>query len=420
MKVFCDGMIFDDIANFKDLASSIESDFIRVDILMNNLRSLNFNDMVGLEGILTDVVKTGMDTAKGASKLGKSGYKALNRKANESKNRWKVYYKPLLLKTIKEIANVLQTIYFKFTKLGKRYKELGKKIKFILDHKIQQVGKLPGGSKIFLHNFEVYVLKGYITVMENFDEFYASILDQLAENYKTPKEVSSLIKSKNTKSIEESSAGVTNAISESNKYGEISIPWVIAKHNRYYSFFKSIISNKPSKGNLNQSTSDFVKGAILAKEVTHTFEVNDRNKFIKIAQTYLSVMSSILNNNVLEDALNEGGKSIKESTDKLFGELEEVSKAIESIKPKVEAKNDEEDNREGELPDEYKALAQTVDGYIQNTSNLIAKSATAYTGIVRGTLAAVFTLVSESEALIDIIESSAGSGKDIDTGENDG
>lgn len=409
MRVYCDGIEFDEIAKFKDLASSIEADFVKMEVLVKGLEGLMDGDIAGMEGILTDTIKTGYHAAKGSAKMGKNLYKAANRKVQENKNKWRVYYKPLIMKTIKELGNILQNIYFKFTKLGKRYSELGKKIKFILNHKINQVGRIPGGTKIYLHNFEVYVLKGYVTIMEDYTEFYKSVIDQLAENYKEPKEIVGLIKSKRAHDIEAATTGLSNAIEQTNKYGEITVPWSVFKYNRYYSFFKGIVSNKPSKENLNQSTSDFVKGTILAKEVAYTFDVNDRAKFIDVAKTYLSVLSSILNNNVLEEALNKGGKTVKESTNALFKELDTVGEALNSLGIKREVNENEEEN-EQDKPEDTE-FAGVVEGYIQNTSNLITKTATAYTGIVRGTLSAVFVLVNEAESLIDIINSSAGAEK---------
>lgn len=412
MKVYCGGIEFSEIVNFKDLASSVESDCRRLEELAEMLSFIEHDDFIGMEGILMDTVKTvGWSAPRKAAKMGGQAYGHINKSYKSMKNKWTTYYKPLLVKIIKEMGAVLQGIYAKFTKLGKRYTALGEKVNQMLKYGIEQVGTLPAGTILTLHDFEAYVMKGYIEIIADYGNFYESLLSQLASDYIKPEEVVKALKSKNIRKVEDASKSISSAISSVNKYGEITIPWLVFKDNRYASFFKSLYNWKPSKDDMKGSLSDFVKRTILGKKMDYKLDVNDGGKFKTIANGYLKIMASILNNKVLEESLNSGGRSIKEATKTLVSDLDQVSNAMVVDTP-VENTEEEGNTKDpnAKVNDNADPTNSILDSYVQNTNNMITKSSTAYTGIVRGVLGAMFDLVAETELIINIIENSAGKG----------
>lgn len=411
MKITCGGIPFEDIQNFKSLAISLESDCNRLEELTSMFdRALSDSFTYGTEGILLDTVKTAYKVPKEAGKLGKTMYKGVNKQYNNAKNKWKTKYKPLLVKIIKEMGAVLQSMFAKFSKLGNRYHVLGQKITHIRKFTLNQIGTLPSGVNVKLHDFEAYVLKGYIEVIADYKVYYQSVLESLAPDYVTPEDLVRHIKSKNVREVDRASKSISEAIGSINEYGEITIPWRMFKDRRYGSFFKSLINWKPSKDDMKGSLSDFVKRTILSKEVEYTFEVNDGDKLKQLGDGYLKIVESILNNKVLENALNTGGTSIKSTTKELVEELDQVSNNMNAVPETSDSNNEnDESNKDPEAKvDQGDPMNNSLDSYIMNTNNMINKVSIAYTGVVRGTLGAMFDIISETEFLVSIIENSAG------------
>ncbi|MGL5766445.1 MAG: hypothetical protein ACRCX8_12485 [Sarcina sp.] len=409
MKIMCGGVPFEDIQNFKSLAVSLENDCNRLEELSRMFDGvLNNSFTVGTEGILLDTVKTAYRVPKEAGKMGKKAYSGLNKQYRNMKNKWKTQYKPLLVKIIKEMGAVLQSMFAKFSKLGSRYHALGQKITHIRKFTLNQIGTLPSGVNIKLHDFEAYVLKGYIEVIADYKVYYEAVLDSLAPDYVKPEDIVRHIKSKNIREIEKASKSISEAIGSINEFGEITIPWKMFKDRRYGSFFKSLINWKPSKDDMKGSLSDFVKRTILSKEVDYTFEVNDGDKLKQLGEGYLKVVESILNNKVLENALNTGGTSIKSATKELVEDLDQVSNNMNATAESNDDNNDESRKDPEAKVSQGDPMDNALDSYVMNTNNMINKVSVAYTGIVRGTLSAMFDIIAETEFLVNIIENSAG------------
>ena len=409
MKLNFGGLPLDDVLSNKDLRVSIEEDLIVLERkvgLLNALCGLTGNE-VGLEGIVTDVVKTATWTApraiaKGGSKI----YKQANIQHRQLKSKWNKTIKPLIIKTIKEMGNALQNIYFKFSKFEEKYVNLGKKIDYVLTHQLRQIGALTQ-EKFFIHPLRANVLKGYTVIIDDYGEFYKATVDVMVPDWLNAKDVSRCMKSGDLNKLKGGTTALTNAIEKVNEFGDITIPWTVFKDKRYNTFFSRIFSRKPTSNQMKSSLSGYVKSTILEDEYEYEYNVKGRKEFIEEVGKHLKIVASVLNNNVLNRALKGGGDSLKKQTKEFFTEIEGLSK-VAIVIPESKAKKTNDDGKDDEqiAVSKEDMLNTELEGYMSNSLTLLTKTSTAYTGIVRGSLSALFTIVTEAEEICGIIEAS--------------
>lgn len=416
------------------------------------------DDYFGSEALIWDAVKTSYKVAKNTAKAGKATYRAANRQVDNLKRKW-AQYKPILIKMIKGLGNSLSMLWAKFAKYDKQYLELGKKIRDIIDYKINQITNFPAVTLIY-HAFNAKLMKGYIELISDYEQFF-NVIKAHKELFDgdlcmEAVEFTQLVKKKDKATIKRRLASMSTGMERLNAYGELTIPAVIARTSFFRELFNGVDRELArARSNNSMKLADYVKASILRDEIKREYSAtpaskNDFKRDMIDNNGYLTLMATILNNGVLADALKKGGASIKKDTDEMIRRLEEAAKtaeqearseeavganpndnSISSINPMADnnqnsssgnnVQNMEEDvEKKGptfggdeQLNEELQQntaddITSLTDQYIRLYTALLNKIGTAYTAIVRGVLMASYELIKETGVIVQVIESAVG------------
>ena len=474
MKIRIDGITLDQYAKtenrFEELKYSLENiEFAEYD---------KFDKLVDIsneDSILGDLVKGTVKGTFKSVKYGVKGVRAANRQWTYMKNNWEKI-KPQLIKVLKDMSIGLGNMWHKYLQFDEKYKELGKKISNIINFSVNQMQTMPS-VKLVWHKFNAVLLKGIIDLVSNWFNFVNAIINGSSDassrifqgtgnKQPIPQNIVNALKRDDLDLAREMIQDFSKGIANLNQNGDLTIAYIldkIFKWNIKWNAPKE--TKKAAKGN-NVTLSEYIKDAILGDLVEKEYGDGNKQEFVKDMTgskgAYLYLVASILNNDVLADALKKGGASTKKGTDAMVKSLDTLmkqSELVEKIKADKENKaaeakmkqeeragksqvidNDDEDNDSNISSNMYEAgqqfgsssnsnqkmqegtyndnsdpeaslsnagIADLADLFAKNYVIFITKLSNTYANLVRGILAATYEIIAEADSIIDVIETSA-------------
>lgn len=448
--------------------SSTNCRFEELQYALENVQIMPYDyfDFLGQEaGILGSMIKGSVKGTVGAVRTGVKGAKLVKKGINQGstsiKNLW-AKIKPQLIQLLKMFGNALTDMWNKFMQYDKQYKELGKKINNIVQYSINQMQHMPSVT-VYYHKFNAILLKELIDLVANFTNFFVTLTTKTSkgdpgvfenEVCADMEQMSNLIKTGKVDEFRRQTQIFANGIQKFNSYGELTIPVVLDKLYRW-NVSKNLPSDMRKLAESNKlSISDYFKAAILGEQIEASYSDENKDEFIEDMtgnnDSFLRLVQSILNNEILADALKKGGASTKKATDAMVKLAEKIMKEAE-VKERVDedkrqreeaakaretqlkqASNNMKQNMPGgkydkeatdivekgqqfgKLGDNVEAaqgegetLADTVGNYTKNYIMLINKISSAYANMVRGILSATYVIISEAGSVCSTIEAAA-------------
>ena len=419
----------------------------------------------GLEafGAVTGVGKTVWKTARNATKAGKATAKFIK---NNYKD-FKLFLKNLYLKLqkiIKDLGVQLSARFARFMKVADRYKKLGNQVREILDFLGKATGEMPD-INLSWHRFDPQLLKTMFDAVSNFDEYHERVIEAALikvgrNNFPKVEDVKNAIDRNDPERIAKYSKILSEVMGYFNENKELSIViglgggdfddiqrsallirmmksiggtvanlftggkfkgWVEFMRVKGSKKFRNI-SNDTKKqiekeGSMGVGAGAFLKEAILGEEIRKTYGKANVDEFKadmlgKIG--FLTLMSSILNNDLIFNVLKSGSLSIKKKTDLELKEIQNIIKSSitahdKSAKGSGNA-NSNEDNKDNntdkkdEESKEYGSVDQMSDTYIRLMGGILSRSCKDYSQIIAACLSSTFELVKETEAIVKLIQ----------------
>lgn len=423
-------------------------------------------DFLGQEAsILGDMIKGTVKATTGTVRMGVKGVKAANRQWSNLKNKWN-QIKPQIIKLLKQFALGLQNLWHKFLQYDKKYKALGAKINNIIQFSIRQMQVMPN-VKLFYHMFNATFLKGLVDLVSNWPVFVSVIVDGYkgkssgvftGRELPMPENVAEAIKKNDLNKLRDLVQDFSNGIGRLNSKGELTLGLVF---DRMFNWnvaanFPNELREKANTGKMGLA--EYIKMGVLGEQVQKEYGNENKDEFVRDmtggTDSYLRLVASILNNDILADALKKGGASTKKGTDLLVKELEAVMKNAE-VQDKINAdkaaqkeKMEERRTAQAEISQDMKDQASEIGGdrtgqvldkgqnfgqisdlqngignsgggaqedtiagladlYSKNYVIFITKLSNTYGNLVRGMLAATYEIISEADTIISTIEASA-------------
>lgn len=332
------GLETEDMVNIIGYSLGVESLNIPINVynyeLINELGG-------GLEGLPTDIIKMGWRATKGTVKAVHKAHKTVYKGAKQLSSKWNTNIKPLIMKFLKEFQSQLQIMWGKFRKYDKLYTKLGKEINSVTQVYGKQMNSMRAVS-IFYHKFNPNALKGYAEAIKDYDAFMGAITgstELFGGKFVPPKEFANYLRSKNIAKAKECVDSMSAGMSKLNSRGDLAFAYAIindSDKNISKSNFRKIrecfTGPEPEqilKAAIKNKSPlvEFVQVSILRKEIEGKYNEKDVNKFKNDMlgnAGFLTIMSSILNNQIIEKVLNGGGKSIKEQTREDMSAMEEI------------------------------------------------------------------------------------------------
>lgn len=332
------GLETEDMVNIIGYSLGVESLNIPINVynyeLINELGG-------GLEGVPTDIIKMGWRATKGTVNTVHKAHKAMYKGAKQLSSKWNTNIKPLIMKFLKEFQSQLQIMWGKFRKYDKLYTKLGKEINSVTQVYGKQMNSMRAVS-IFYHKFNPNALKGYAEAIKDYNAFMGAITgstELFGGKFVPPKEFANYLRSKNIAKAKECVDSMSEGMSKLNSRGDLAFAYAIINDNdknvsksnfrkirecftgpEPEQILKTAIKNK-------SPLVEFVQVSILRKEIEGKYNEKDVNKFKNDMlgnAGFLTIMNSILNNQIIEKVLNGGGKSIKEQTREDMAAMEEI------------------------------------------------------------------------------------------------
>lgn len=351
------GLETEDMVNIIGYSLGVESLNIPINVynyeLINELGS-------GLEGLPTDVIKMGWRATKGTVKAVHKAHKTVYKGAKQLSSKWNTNIKPLIMKFLKEFQSQLQIMWGKFRKYDKLYTKLGKEINSVTQVYGKQMNSMRAVS-IFYHKFNPNALKGYAEAIKDYDAFMGAITgstELFGGKFVPPKEFANYLRSKNIAKAKECVDSMSAGMSKLNSRGDLAFAYAIindSDKNISKSNFRKIrecfTGPEPEqilKAAIKNKSPlvEFVQVSILRKEIEGKYNEKDVNKFKNDMlgnAGFLTIMSSILNNQIIEKVLNGGGKSIKEQTREDMSAMEEIVRSGVSEQQNTTTKSNQVD-----------------------------------------------------------------------------
>lgn len=432
-------------------------------------------DTVAMEddSLIKDMVKGAYKGTKYAVKTGVKAYKTANKEWGRAKNKW-VIMKPKIMKLVRDFGQTLQNVWHKYMQYDQKYKELGQKIQQIIQFSIKAVTDLPA-IELYWHNFNVELLKDLLDILKDYGSFFDKVLSPDAKMFNASSllskgtagfsQLADLITSNNVEGLKFEVNELSQTLAKLSVDGDITILRNIMNLKRYQNTIMGWLLNQKVENLLDEnamerfkgkniSGSEFVKACILGVEMHNTYSNQNIGTFrdemvngSKGKPGFLTLVASMLNNNVLSGALKSSGATTKKQTDlliKFFNDSmkEAETHAADMAKEKEAAdqkaqKEAEESKRESQLKSnsakpvdeetgmpqgpEYKSLSEDSDVneedtsaddisslteyLVRNMTLMFTKISTSYQQLMKGILAATYQIISEADAAVSVIES---------------
>lgn len=400
---------------------------------------------ISQEGLVWDRLKAGKNVVKGTIKTGRSTYRELKKGVSKLKSEW-ARIRPMLLRMLRELGERLSRMWAQFMKYDKKYIELGKKIHELLRTRIHLLTEAPSNT-FYLHDFNAYFLKAVIDTVADFDAFWKEVKTNkyfFNGNFPEPDTIKNLLQKQDRKGLEEALEQFKKGLEKLNEHGQFTILQYI--DNR--SWFTKYLARAPfgadreaykDKKEGSITLSKYMSVVLLGKELERIYKPTDLKTFkedMAGSKGFLTMMSTILNQSVVENAMSKGAKGLKQITDGIIKDMDSViQQGIEETKkeevkeekekPEV-SKNDKTDGedepfsdqtghsfhdqeRQEELEEAKTSLAAMAEEYSNSYTALLQKVTQTYQGMVQGMLTTVFTLTKETWDVVSQIETQIGS-----------
>lgn len=418
---------------------------------------------IGSEGLVWNTVKAAGSAVKGTAKAGKKTAKFLRNSFKDFKVFVKMLYDKLR-KVIKELGNQLAARYTRFMKVADRYKKLGNQVREILDFLGKATGEMPD-INLSWHRFDPQLLKTMFDAISNFDEYHERVIEAALikvgrNNFPKVEDVKNAIDRNDPDKIAKYSKILSEVMGYFNENKELSIViglgggdfddiqrsallirmmksiggtvanlftggkfkgWVEFMRVKGSKKFRNI-SNDTKKqiekeGSMGVGAGAFLKEAILGEEIRKTYGKANVDEFKadmlgKIG--FLTLMSSILNNDLIFNVLKSGSLSIKKKTDLELKEIQNVIKSSITAHDKSakgsgnansnENSKDNNTDKKDEESKEYGSVDQMADTYIRLMGGILSRSCKDYSQIIAACLSSTFELVKETEAIVKLIQ----------------
>lgn len=425
------------------------------EIETGELSIIDYDFEIGSEGLVWNTVKTAGSVVKGTVKAGKKTAKFLKNSYKDFKVFVKVLYDKLR-KIIKELGNQLAARYARFMKVADRYKKLGNEVKEILDFLGKAVGEMPD-INLSWHRFDPKLLKTMFDSVSNFEEYHERVIDAALykigkHNFPKIEDIKTAIDRNDPEKIAKYTKMLSEVMAYFNESKELSIVIGlgggdfdnIERSTLLIRMMKSIggsvanlftggkfkgwaefvrvkgskkfrnVSNDTKEqiekeGSLGVGAGAFLKEAILGEEIRKTYGKNNVEEFKtdmlgKIG--FLTLMNSILNQEIIFQVLKSGSLSIKKKTDLELKEMQNIIKSAinahdKSAKGNNEKKEDK-DNKEGDK--EYGTVESMSDVYMRLMGGILSRCCKDYSQIIAACLSSTFELVKETEAIVKLIK----------------
>ena len=450
--------------------SQANNQFEELKLSIENLEPIPYDqfDYLGMEAsILGDMIKGTYKATKGSIKAGVKGMKAANKQWSNIKNKW-AQIKPQIIKLLKQFAMGLQNLWHKFLQYDKKYKELSKKINNIIQFSVNQMQVMPN-VRLYYHSFNAKLLKGIVDLVSNWAVFVGVIVDGYkgkrsglfnGRELPNPENVADAIKKNDLNRLRGYVQDFSEGIGRLNAAGELTLGVII---DRLFDWNITSKFSSEMKDNINKNKvglSEYIKNAILGETIEKDYSDQNKNEFVQDMtgnnDSYLKLVASILNNDILADALKKGGASTKKGTDMMVKGMENVMKNAE-VQDKINASKREAEERQKQQEnnrnqnaidardqidqkhgsgtfdsisaaqnfgsnvdlankneigkDSNQAQEDTIAGlselYCKNYVVFMTKLSNTYGNLVRGMLAATYEIISEAGTIISTIEASA-------------
>ena len=474
MKIMINGITLDQYSKSESKYEELKYSLENIDIV--DYDEFDYLTVSNEASILGDMIKGTVKGAFQTAKVGAKGVKMANKQWTNAKNNWQKV-KPQLIKVLKDMALNLTNMWNKFLKYDEKYKELGKKMNNIISFSLNQMQTMPD-VRLSWHNFNAKLLKSIMDLVSNWFNFVSvivngsngsgsGIFDGSGNMIPTPLNIANAIKQGNTDNVRTMVQDFSKGIANLNAKGDLTVAMVL---DRIFGWRINFGASKESR-NLAKTNeiglSEYVKDSILGEEVQKEYNNDNKEEFVRDMTggegSYLRLVSYILNNDIIADALKKGGASTKKGTDAMIKELNKLMdqtevaervKADRDAKEEAAKKKEESSNKSvmdannAENKDQNKAeqnqmyeegqqfgsssnskqmmnkgtydsgdmnapsiedasLSDLVDLYSKNYIIFITKLSNTYANLVRGILSATYDIISEADVIISMIESAA-------------
>lgn len=408
------------------------------------------------DSIVGDLIVGSYKGTKLAIKGGVKAYGAISKGWSGVKTQW-INNRPQMLKMIKDFGLNLQDMWAKYMQYDTKYVELGKEINQILKFTIPQMGDIPN-INLFWHDFNAKMLKDMLDTVSSYKTFHDSVVNSsmFKNRYISGEDMLEMVRGANSpEAIQEIAKRLelySNAIGELNNAGEAG--FIKLLDSIYHWNLYGIFSGYNAKKDVGVPVAEIVKRAILGEQQNKSYKSGMKQQFVNdLANgggSFLNVLSSFLNNEVLTNALKKGGPSVRTETDKMIKYFDQIMKQAEILEKRRDAKEQEEEKRKAreeqqqadkerrESEERDKAdnvgsgvqfpsfdniggtsdtndknaadpnnLDNLMEMYTQNQVLFFAKLGNAYGGIIRGILSASYEIIGEASNIVSIVQTSA-------------
>lgn len=429
----------------------------------------------GMEGLVWGTMKATKSALKGAAKAGRNTAKFIKRNAKDLK----AYLKTMFLKLqkiIKELGMQLSARFARLMKVADRYNKLGREVNEILSFLGKAVNDMPE-MNLSWHKFDAILLKDMFNGIEDYETYYKRVIEGTlieeggSRDVPTPEKVRDALTRNDQQAIYNYCGVCANVLAHFNKNKELAIIIGLSGGNlndvqksgfvaRLAKRFGSAIANiftagkfkdwqearkllgdKSSFSNVSKETKEniskngsaltgagsFLKEAILGPEIHKTYSSSNAEEFRKDmmdnSSGFLTLMNSILGNQIIFKVLKSGALSIKKETDARLKEIQDIINAGAAASEKSEKeksnndatnKNNNTDNKDNE-EDKKKDNEEQVDTnantpdkladlYVRLMGSILARACKDYAQIITACLSTTFILVKETEGIVAAIK----------------
>lgn len=323
--------------------------------------------VAGVEGIVWDTISTTGKAVKGAVKTVHAAHKFAYRQVNNMKLNWAQNIKPLIIKILKEFQAQLSIMWGKFRKYDQLYVKLGKEINTVINVYGKQLENLPN-IKLFYHKFNAKLLRGFAEAIGSYEAYMGAIKgapDLFNGNFVEPVDFAEIVKSGDTTKAKNVVDAMSAGMQKLNQRGDLSIAFAMMNDatknsgnnawSKIKNFFVDVDNDRILRVAIKNKTPlvQFIQIAILRNEVEKTYNASNVNVFkadmLDRNDSYLPVLSTILNRKVLQTVLERGATSIKKETSEEMSEMENIVKvAQDELNARTKKENNERLDKEKE------------------------------------------------------------------------
>lgn len=310
--------------------------------------------------IVWDVVKGAGKLTKNTIKGVKAAHKAGYRQVNNLKLNWSQKIKPLLIKILREFQAQLQIMWGKFRKYDKLYIKLGQEINSVMKVYGRQLEQLPNVT-LYFHKFNGKMLRGFAEIIASYEAFMGAIKsspDLFNGNFVEPQAFAEFVKSNDIAKAKNAVDIMSAGMQKMNARGDLSIAHAMMNSStatdgawaKIKNFFTGEDNDRLIRVAIKNKTPlvQFVQIVILRNEMQIAYSNKNVDKFkqafLDRNDSYLPVLSTILNRKVLQTVLERGASTIKKETSEDLKTMEEIMSNAQATLDKQKRETQQKEN----------------------------------------------------------------------------